>query len=302
MTTLAVGNSLAQEVIVKSGRVREDAWEALSDLIEREMSLLLEDFISAPSRAGLFEVGTLAEVVILGRDLPSGRRFATLIGNAGLRWIESGLFEDVCFAEAQLMHHTMLLLHLAGTVPPEVLQALSNQGMIARSEWPVLTQLCSATLLNQLGVHVPLPETETADFTAWIDKRCLRAQSSEYDLALLLTAAQLLQDEAVARSRPTLTTHAPRILPRVLLVQSLRAGNWNWASVLLFLCRRSFGLPVYLDEASREALREVPATLNHFDLPKDIHKQSDHFSRSVRALRLRSAAALAMYMDCSRNG
>ena len=299
MTAVIVEEPPAKSAaFTKDGRIRENAKEALVGQIERELSILLEDFNSAPSRAGMFEVGTVAEVVILGRDLPSGQRLARLIGKAGRRWMDRGLFEDVCFSEAQLMYHTMLLFQLTGQVPCDILQALSDKGMIGRSEWPVLTQLCIATMLNQSGVQLPLPETETADLTACIDKRCLRAQSGEYDLALLLTTAQLLQDRQIARLRPSLLTGVPRILPRVLLVQALRAGNWNWVSVLSFLCRRSFGLPDYLDQALRCALSEIPATSENFDLPKDICEQSEHFSRSVRALRLRGTAALAMYMDC----
>lgn len=282
----------APQVQIQSG-----TQESLIAQIERGLSCLVDDFVSAPSRAGLFEIGTVAEVVVLGRDQPSGQRFARLIGKAGRSWSEHGMFEDVCFSEVHLMHHTLLLLQFTEDVRAEVLQALSSQAMIGRSEWPTLTQLCINTLLHQYKIELPFPETEIADLAAGIDKRCLRAQSGEYDLALLLTMAHLLQDRQITRLRPLLLAGMPRILPRVLLVQALRAGNWNWAPVLAFLCRKAFGLPGYLDQTLRRSFRDVPIALDHFDLPKAIREQSEYFSRSVRALRLRSAAALAMYLD-----
>lgn len=299
MTTAVIAESFAPAPVNAASSCAHGTMRGtLLEQIERELEVILDDFDSAPSRTSLFEVGTVAEVVILGRDLPTGQRLARVIGQAGRRWIERGLFEDVCFSEAQLTHHTMLLLVLSAPVPSEVLQALSDQRMIGRSEWPVLTQLCIGTMLNQAGINLALPEADIEDLTACIDKRCLRAQSGEYDLALLLTAAQLLQDDSLARLRPSLRAAAPHVLPRVLAVQALRAGNWNWLAVLAFLCRRSFGLPDYLDQALQHALSDVPTSWDQFDLPKDIREQSEHFSRSVRALRLRSAAALALYLDC----
>lgn len=299
MIAITAEESLARATLVpRSGQFQKGAQDGLIDRIEYTLGALVDDFVSAPSRAGLFEVGAVAEVVMLGRDLPSGRRFAQLLGKAARRWSEDGLFEDVCFSEAHLTHHAMLLLQFAGPVRSDVLKALSSHALIGRSEWPTLTQLCINTLLAQYDIDLPFPETEIADLTAGIDKRCLRAESTEYDLALLLTTAQLLHDRQIAPSGLQLMAGVPRILPRVLLVQALRAGNWNWASVLAFLCHRVFGLPSYLDQALRGALDELPTTLEYFDLPKGIRDQSEYFSRSVRALRLRSAAALAMYLDC----
>ncbi|MBO0724797.1 MAG: hypothetical protein J2P52_04275 [Blastocatellia bacterium] len=281
-----------------SGAVNRPAYEALTGDIERQLQNVLDDFNAAPSRDYLFEAGAIAEIAILGRDLPSGRRLAAPIGKAAADWARRGLLEEVCFSETLMTYHASILLLLAGEVDWSVLQRLSDAGMIGRSEWPVLTQLYISATFRKCGIVSAIPGSELADFTARIDKRCLRASSTEYDLALLLMVAQLAQLGETDGMSSAVPYGKPRLMPQLLLTQALRWRNLNWLPVLVFLCRRFFSLSPAIEEAARRTLGEVAATPGSFDThPDDLRRETEYFSRTARSLRIRSATAFAFYLD-----
>ena len=290
-------------LFTRDGEARAAAHELLAAQLEEQLSTVLGDFEAAPSRAGLLELGTIAEVLVLGRDLPTGRRLASSVGAAAARWSQSGILESLCFTEAQLTYHIALLLLFAGGQPRDVLQALCDRGLIGRSEWPLLTQLSVSAMFFQCGLETILPKAEHADLTVRLDKRCLRAKSNEYDLSLLLTVAQLIDLRRIEQLRTLVPPGTPGMLPRLLLTQALRAGNWNWVAVLAFLCHRFFGLPEHLEHATRLALSRVDASPESLGLPPDdISRDTDYFERPVRGLRIRSGVGLALFIESIQQG
>jgi|SRR5262245_29389696 len=281
------------------GAIDRTAYEGLITDLERQLQNVLDDFSAAPSRDYLFEVGAIAEVAVLGQDLPSGERLTALMRQAAADWSRRGLLEEVCFSETLLTYHTAILLLLAGPVDCSVFRRLSDAAMIGRSEWPALTQLHISALFRKCGIDSTLPGSELADFTLRIDKRCLRARSDEYDLTLLLTVAHLMQLSETGGMSSHIPCGKPRVLPHLLLTQALRGRNLNWLPILVFLCRRFFGLPRDIGKAARVMLGEVAATPGSFDPPPaNFRREMEYFSRSARSLRIRSATAFAFYLDC----
>jgi hypothetical protein len=264
--------------------------------LEIQLNAILNDFESAPSRAGLFEVGVIAEVVTLARDLPSARVFVKLLGAASTRWAQSGLLEDLCFCESKLIYFSALLLSLTEQAPLEVFSVLSRHGLIGRSEYGGLTQLFISAMLSCRDENPILPQLELASLTINIDKRCLQSRTNELDLSSLMIAAQLIQLRK-GRLRPLLGLSTPGIFPNVLLVQAIRNKNWNSVSLLSFLCRYIFSMPDYLNQTSRAACITLIQHPESF-LPSMnvIHDEITLHERTARSLKLRSAIALLLYI------
>jgi hypothetical protein len=273
------------------------ATDLVSDLFatcEAEISRLLDGFEAAPTCTGLFDVGAVAEMVVLGYAVPGIEPLRNIVSGAAARWLRSGVLEDFCFSRVELSCYTAMLACLAqrsDTYSPgdmAVMKRLCEGRLIGRSEMPVLTQRLTAAYLTRCGIDADFGDLGRRDLAGMIDRRVLRARSDEYDLLNVIMCAQLLHLEPHApHSRPSLFPHA-------LLVQAIRSGNANWAPVLAYLCANWFSLKDGLRSASLRCLLEnLPARGELLPAPRGAVIDSEYIGRAGRGLRIRSTLALA---------
>lgn len=259
----------------------------------KETARLLAEFEEAPSRSGLFDVGAVAEVVVLGNDIPQVAEVRQAVCDGAARWLRSGLLEDLCVSRVELMCHGALLCYLAQQSesfrPCEmtIMKRLCEGRIIGRSEMPVLTQQLVAAYLTNCGISADFGDLGHRDFSRMIDKRALRARSDEYDLIVLLMCAQLLHLGACPKDA------GPTLYPRLLLTQAIRSQNANWLPVLTLLCDRFFQLDGGLREAALAAmLQNLPADGELLPAPQGVGVDNEFIGRAGRGLRIRSTVAL----------
>ena len=90
---------------------------------ETELARLIEEMENAPSRTALFDIGAAAEIVVLA---PAGSHVEPLrnrLANAALRWMRSGLLEDLVVARVEFGYHVAMLAYLASEDPDRVSRA-----------------------------------------------------------------------------------------------------------------------------------------------------------------------------------
>ena len=185
--------------------------EYRSDLVvtcQAELGRLLSGFEAAPSSSGLFDIGAVAEIAVLGDGVPEIEPIRQILCDSAARWLRSGVLEDLCFPRVELTYTAALLAYLAqrsrGFSPGDmaVMKRLCEGGLIGRSEVPVLTQRLIAAYLTRCGIETDFGDLGRRDLMKMIDKRVLRVRSDEYDLLVVLMCAQLLRmEEQVQRPR-----------------------------------------------------------------------------------------------------
>lgn len=265
---------------------------------QAELEKLLVNFERDPSRAGFFDIGAVAEVLALSERIQAARSLTATLADAASRWLRSGLLEDAAFARVEFVYHTAVLCYLArhgkdySGADMLTVKRLFEARLIGRSELPVVTQQVTGAYLSLCGVHADFTQQGQRDLVLMIDKRVLRTRSDEYDIAVLIMCAQLLQFGAnPSQSRPLL-------FPQILLTQAIRSVNLNWLSVLAFLCAKVFGLPYWLRAAAVECILDhLPPKGDLLPWPKSNACDSKYIQRASRGLRLRSTIALALYFN-----
>jgi len=273
--------------------------ETISDpmlrLCQAEFKCLIQELESAPSRTAFFDVGAVAEVLVLTNGIPEAEGLTRMLCDASARWLKSGLLEDLLMARVEFAYHVALLTYLAQSAASfspsdvEVIRNLSEGRLVARSEIPVLRQHLIAAYFSGCGIHTEFGQLGRRNLTQIIDRRVLRARSDEFDLLVLLMCAQLLQ---LDRSRGY---QGPRTYPQAQLVQAMRSGNTNWLPVLALLCSRFFGFPGHLCGAAFKSMEEsIPAPGELLPAPPGNQIDSEYIERTERGLRLRSTIALAL--------
>lgn len=255
---------------------------------------LIEDFEAEPTRSGFAELGSVADVAILGENIPEAAILGQLLSDVAARWLRSGLLEEFAFARADLACHAALLAYMAQrgagfrNAHMMVLKRLGEGRMIGRSEIPVLTQILLAAYLNRCGIDSGFGDAGRRDLSMLLDKRVLRARSDEYDITVSLRCAQLLHLD------PSSIARRPWLYPQVLLTQAMRSSNLNWTPVLAFLCGRWFSLDDLLRAAAVDALiRNLPAKGTLLPAPEAAGADNKYVLGASRGLRIRSTIALA---------
>jgi len=255
---------------------------------------LLEGFEAAPTSASLFDVGAVAEMVVLGEAIPGSELLQQAICDAAARWLRSGILEDLCMLRMEVLSHAALLAYLArratdySAADIAVIKRLCTGRLLGRSEMPVLTQQLTAAYFARCGIDSDFGDMGSRDLARIIDKRILRARSDEYDVMAVLLCAQLLQLEGhLICSRPTR-------YPRALLVQAIRTDNSNWVPVLAYACAHSFSLDEPLRGAAlKYLLRNLPQPGELLPPPAGAGIDSEYIVQAGRGLRIRSTLALA---------
>jgi hypothetical protein len=276
--------------------------EFVSDLFatcRAETARLMDGFGEAPTRSGLFDVGAVAEMVVLGDAVPGSERLREVVCDSAAGWLRRGILEEFCFARVELAYYAALLAFLAqrgrtySTADMAGLKRLCEGRLIGRGEMPVLTQKLTAAYLTGCGIDADFGDLGRRDLARMVDKRVLRPRSDEYDLLVVIMCAQLFRLEPHApRSRPAL-------YPRALLVQAIRSNNWNWLPVLSFLCADTFSLNDPLHDAAVRIIRlALPAPGELLPAPPGAGIDSEYIGRAGRGLRIRSTIALA-YSLCT---
>lgn len=264
-------------------------------LCQAEFQHLIEELETAPSRTAFFDVGAVAEVLVLTTGILEAEALTRVLRDAAAKWLKSGLLEDLLMARAEFAYHIALLSYLARSAASwspsdmEVIGDLSKGRLIARNEIPVLRQHLITAYFSRCGLQADFGQLGRRNLAQLVDRRALRARSDEFDLLVLLMCAQLLQLEHNPEYQ------GPRTYPQVLLGQAMRAGNTNWLPVLTFLCGRFFGLPEPLRRAAFNILQEsIPPEGQLLPAPPANQIDSEYIERTERGLRLRSTIALAL--------
>ena len=262
---------------------------------EAEFAHLLADFDAAPTCTGMFDIATVAEVLVLGNGVPQTQALRQMASDSAARWLTSGVLEDLCFSRVELTYATALLAFLAqsGASHRESdmagIKRLCEGRLIGRSEMPMLTQQLVGAYLSRCGVETDFGDLGRRDLARMIDKRLLRARSDEYDLLVVLMCAQLLRLGACPdQAKPTL-------YPEALLTQVVRSKNENWLPVLAFLCAQFFSLSAGLRrEAVTQMRNSLPRPGKLVAAPQSVGIDSEYIGRAGRGLRIRSTVALVL--------
>lgn len=267
-------------------------------LCKAELERLIREFDSNPSRSAFYDIGAVAEVLVLCVEIPAAESLLQLLRDASARWLKSGLFEDLLIARAEFAYHIAMLCYLAqdarswNPADMDVIRDLYNGRMITRSEMPLLRQRLIIAYLAQCGLQTYSGQPESRDLERSINRRGLRARYDEFDLQVLLMCAQLLQ------LKGSEVQEVPRTYPQVLLVQAMRSENRNWAPVLTLLCSRFFEARESLLHAALQSMQDlIPSPGQLLPPPPTSHLDSEYISRTERGLRLRSTIALALTLD-----
>jgi len=269
---------------------------------ERELARLITAFEDAPSSSGLSGAAAVAEVLVLGEDIPFAESLQTMLSDAAARWLRLGMLEELCYARVELVYPAVLLAYLARRSASfraqdgEVIQRLCEGRLIARSEVPVLTQRLIAAYLRRCGADVDFGEFGGRDLVKMVDKRALRARSDEYDMLVVLMCAQLLHLLGVS------ALERPGLYPQLLLAQAVRSANENWLPVLVFLCTRWFPAAAGLRNAALDRITEIlPAPGDLLPAPRATDVDQEYIGRTGRGLRIRSTIAL-IFALCTSGG
>lgn len=261
---------------------------------QAELAHLLTAFENKPTSSGLSDAAAVAEVLVLGDDIPSAALLWQMLSDAAAGWLRLGLLEELCYSRVELIYPAVLLAYMARcgasfSADMTVMKRLCEGRLIGRSEVPVLTQHLIAAYFTRCGVDADFGDLGRRDLVKMIDKRALRARSDEYDVLVVLMCAQLLQLEGgSALERPTL-------YPQLLLTQAIRLGNTNWVPVLAFLCGRSFSLDDRLRSAAFESMIEAPPARGELlPIPRAAAIDREYIGRAGRGLRIRSTVALML--------
>lgn len=257
-----------------------------------DIERLLADFEQQPDQTIFFDLGAVAEILVLCGDIESTRSLRERLSSAVLGWLRRGLLEDALFAKAAYLYHSSLFCYFASRAPdfrPEDAAhtgRLLTSGLAGRNELPVISMELIATCLAAAGIDPGTTDAEMRDLQLVVDRRVLRSRSDEYDIHTLTMVAQLFRLGGRASEQ------LPRLFPRTLLVQSIRAGHINWVAVLSFLCATVYGMPAWLRDGAIEALTShLEKAGGLLPAPDDSFAENDHVQRAERGLRLRSSIA-----------
>jgi hypothetical protein len=270
--------------------------ELVPDLLwtcRAETAGLVADFEAAPTCSGLFDIGAVAELLVLGDSIPEAEPLRQLVCGGASRWLRTDILEDLCFSRTELTYYVALLAYMAQrsnvnfAADMTMMRRLCEARLIGRSEMPVMTQHLTAAYLARCGVETDFGDLGRRDLVRMIDKRVLRLRSDEYDVLAVLMLAQLL------RLDPGLVGRRPTLYPQVLLVQAIRSGNANWLPVLAFVCTRWFSLDHRLrNTALRALLENLPAQGELLPAPKASGIECEYIGKARHGLRIRSTIAL----------
>jgi hypothetical protein len=259
---------------------------------------LIADFERSREEIAYFDLGAIAEVLVLSTELDTTRSLRERFSVAALEWLRDGLFEDATFVRLDYLYHATLFCYLAGQAPgfrPADVAHINSfwaGGMAGRSEQPVLTSETTAALLAACGIELDPEPLVTRDLRLVIDKRVLRARSDEHDIQTLTMAAQLCRVGDRHRDR------LPRIFPQALLVQAIQLGHVNWIAIGALLCATTFGMPAWLRSGADEALAShLEQATGLLPPPAEDFVENDHVKRAERGLRIRSSIASYALLD-----
>lgn len=265
-------------------------------LCEAQLQRLIGELERSPSRTAFFDIGTVAEVLILAAGSYATQGLIEMLSDAADGWLKSGLMEELGVARAEFAYHIALLCYMAQSsafwIPSDMegIAGLANGRLIARNEIPVLRQHLLTAYFSGCGVQADFGQLGRRDLVKIVDRRVLRARSDEFDLLVLIMCAQLLQFDG-ARQKP-------RVYPQVMLGQAIRSKNTNWIPVLTLLCQRFFGLPEPLHRTALKVMQEsIPAEGELLTAPPGHQIDSEYLERTEKGLRLRSTIALAVSLS-----
>lgn len=107
-----------------------------------------------------------------------------------------------------------------------------------------------------------------------------------------------LSQSAAAGSVTRLRRELPQLLPRIMLIQSLRAENANWIAILALLVRECFGAPQPVQAAALAWLTANIEPSEHLlPVPAATQLESEFFERAETGLRIRSTFAYCRLIE-----
>jgi hypothetical protein len=270
---------------------------ALLQRLEEELCRSLTQFGESPSRTGLFEVAAVAELVGLDSGSFHADSLSTLLRSHVALWCEWGLLEDLLFTEPSYAYHTALLMAFAPSQYRDDLRPLWTNGLLGRTEWPILQQIMITSALAPWESQEVSALLKSVPRWFALGPRTLRSNADDFDISALLQLAQVLNlrvPEVVEFRR---SQNGCQKLCRELLALTLRTGDLNRMPVLGYLGARFFDMARSLLSTVKETLESRLASWNSFTSIQDhLHTVSDDLGLTQRALVLRSATAWALLL------
>lgn len=264
----------------------------LADLCLARITDRLAEMDHAPRPEILMDISSVLEVLDVDDSSPLFARARALIAQSAVKWLRNGLLENASFAAGHYLYQCSLLAFVMarenvlreGDI--DVLNSLLSNGLIGRSELPLLSLRLMMANFSAAGCSVPHLDLPLGDVRNDVDKRTLRTRTDEYDIAVLLMLGRLVREEKLGDA------HRPTLLPQVMLVQAMRSENTNWIPVLALLCARNFPSSRHLQEAANSRMSDL---LQHQEgllpLPNEEALENEYVARAPDGLRIRSTLA-----------
>lgn len=270
---------------------------ALWQQIEIQLQALILEFEQSPLEEAFYNIGAVAEVAITDIDNQQLQGIVKQLVDSTFRWLKTGLLEDILFSKMEYGYHAAIMCVFASKAPQfraddlKTIETLITQGMLLRSESPVLTQFTVEQHFITAGIKLTSPSLGKRQLGKMINKRLLRSRTDEYDLAILCMLAQVkfnLDGNDVAECG---------YFAKALLVQAIRNKDHNRIAYLSFMCSKLSKLPHWLLTGATTAFNTSQFDINNFPAPISNQIDSMFIQRAKKGMQLRSAICYALLLQ-----
>lgn len=266
----------------------------LLSLCKMKIEQAIRQIDTVPTPRAVIDIANICELFV---TVPHNKFLKTVsmaLCEASLRWLRSGLLDEIIMTRAEHTYHIALLVRLASAHEDyqnsdvEQLSYLCSAGACLRSEMPFLTLRTSVAQLKKSGVSSGLQLFFDPYESVAYDKRVLRCRSDEQDLRALCMILQLRELNEVDESWP------PKVMPQVMLHAALKKNDVGTLAFLSLLGINILNIPDKLLSYARELIT------NDMEHRADLLPITDFYldtSYAQTGLRVRNSLACCALFD-----
>jgi hypothetical protein len=214
----------------------------LLSLCSQRVEQTIEQIDAAPTTSSLLDIATVSELIVTLPGSAVLRGVSSSLRSAALRWLRSGLIEDIMMTRAEHSYHMALLVRLASVHDDyklsdvQHLSYLCAAGACLRGEMPSLTLRTAVSHLARSGVSTGLTVFFEPNEALAYDKRVLRPRNDEQDFRALFMILQLRQLGEVDES------WIPRVMPQAMLYHVVQKRDFGALATLALLNKHALSV------------------------------------------------------------